>query len=97
MSHSSSQSHRCVFRIADSCKHPTERGDADDARCASCRHYAGAMRGLGDVVHAAAKATGVGLAADAIAKMRGKPCGCGERRAALNAAVPFPDKSVKDS
>lgn len=96
MSHSSSQSHRCVFRLADSCKHPTELGPADDARCASCRHYAGAMRGLGDVVHAAARMTGVSLAANAIAKARGKPCGCAERRAALNAAVPFPDKTPKD-
>lgn len=40
--------------------------------------------------------TGVSLAADAIAKARGKPCGCAERRAALNAAVPFPDKTPKD-
>lgn len=96
MSHSSSRSPKCVFRIAESCKHPIERGPADDARCASCRHYAGAMRGLGDVVHAAAKATGISFAADAVAKARGKPCGCGERRAALNAAVPFPDKTPKD-
>lgn len=96
MSHSPSQSPRCVFRIAESCLHPLERGDADDARCASCRQYAGAMRGLGDVVHAAARVTGVALAADAIAKVRGKPCGCGDRRAALNAAVPFPDKTSKE-
>ena len=80
----------CVFRIAeDRCSHPTARGATDDARCASCAKYHGRSRGLGDVVHAVAKATGV---AAVVEKVAGKDCGCGKRRAALNAAVPFTDK-----
>jgi len=47
------------------------------------------MNGLGDVVEAAAKATGVKAVVDKISKVTGKDCGCGKRKEALNEAVPF--------
>lgn len=74
-----------MFRLGASCIHPTARGPADDARCASCDHYKGSPRGLGDTVHAALGALGVHRVV--------KDCGgCAARRAALNAAVPFTDE-----
>ena len=81
----------CVFRASeDKCVHPTLRGATDDARCAACPSYAGSSRGLGDVVHSVAVATGI----DAVARKVG--CGgCAQRRAALNAAVPFTDRDGK--
>ena len=47
------------------------------------------MNGLGDVVEAAAKATGVKAVVDKISKVTGTDCGCGKRKEALNEAVPF--------
>lgn len=70
------------------CGHPTVYGDTDDARCATCDHHIGRPRGLGDVVHGIAEATGIGPAT----RMLVGDCGCAKRRAALNAAVPFTDK-----
>jgi hypothetical protein len=74
----------------DSCVHPVVAGATDAARCASCAEYRGSSRGLGDVVHSVAVATGI----DAVARKVG--CGgCAQRRAALNAAVPFTDTDRK--
>lgn len=88
-----SSSRDCIFRDDDRCAHPVVRGATDDARCASCMHYAGRPRGAGDVLHAVAKATGIAAAVEAVA---GKDCGCGRRRAALNALVPMPDQRRTD-
>ena len=57
--------------------------------CSVCSKYEGCPRGLGDVVHAVAAATGISAAVNFVS---GGNCGCAERRAALNAAVPFPDE-----
>jgi hypothetical protein len=53
-----------------------------------CEHYEGACRGLGDRVAAVASFTGLAAVARTVTKVTGKPCGCAERRAALNAAMP---------
>jgi len=50
--------------------------------------YVGRPRGAGDVVHSALKAIGVPQIMEK-AGMGG--CGCGKRRAALNAALPMTD------
>ena len=71
------------------CGHPRIAGATDEARCASCAEYRGSSRGLGDVVHSIAVATGI----DAVARKVG--CNCAKRRAALNAAVPFTDRDLK--
>ena len=47
------------------------------------------LAGLGAVVEAVTKATGVKSAVEAIAKATGKDCGCGRRRDKLNKLVPF--------
>jgi hypothetical protein len=47
------------------------------------------MRGIGDVVHAVANAS-------RITQLVGDCGGCGARRAALNAALPFTDEQRKD-
>lgn len=41
-----------------------------------------------------AQATGIAATAKALEKATGKSCGCAERRAALNKAVPFTDQGV---
>jgi hypothetical protein len=59
--------------------------------CASCSYYTGQSRGLGDIVHSVAVATGIA----AVVKWSGVDCGCGNRRAALNAALPRVDKEAE--
>lgn len=54
--------------------------------CARCQSYSGPPRGLGDIVHNVAQATGV---AAVVKRVAGEGCGCSGRRAALNRAVPF--------
>lgn len=49
----------------------------------------GRSTGLGDVVAKVTRATGIQKAAKAVAKLRGKPCGCSERQDKLNAVMPF--------
>ena len=56
--------------------------------CSLCDDYDGPPRGAGDVVHAIARATGI---AKVVEKVAGGGCGCGKRRAALNAAIPLAD------
>lgn len=46
-------------------------------------------RGLGDTVAKITRATGLDKVAKAVARVTGKPCGCAERQAALNALVPY--------
>lgn len=60
--------------------------------CSVCDQYDGPARGAGDIVHRVAKATGIAAVAKAVERATGKPCGCKERRAALNAALPLPDE-----
>ena len=47
------------------------------------------LDGLGDVVEAVTKATGIKAATDAVARATGKDCGCKRRRDKLNKLVPF--------
>ena len=82
------RSHRCIFRSDSHCSHPMLFGPASDERCAPCEKYKGPPRGLGDVVHSIAKATGI---AQVVEKVAGKDCGCAKRRAAMNAAIPLAD------
>ena len=79
----------CTFRIAEVCRHPRlERRPVDDAACAACDRYAGPDRGLGDKVARLTRATGIAAAARVVSRVTGKPCGCSQRRAKLNAAFP---------
>ena len=59
--------------------------------CQVCEHYRGRPRGLGDVVEAAARLLGIKRAVQAVERTTGKPCGCAQRRQALNEK--FPTKS----
>ena len=54
--------------------------------CQSCAHYKGPSRGLGDDIAEVFKKTGIEAVANVLKK--GKDCGCGKRRAALNEAFP---------
>jgi hypothetical protein len=47
-------------------------------------------------VHRVARATGIATVAKAVERATGKPCGCAQRRAALNAALPLPDESTDE-
>lgn len=57
-----------------------------------CDKYDGPSRGLGDTIERFTRITGVKAVTEGVAKMRGKPCSCGKRRAALNQAVPYDSK-----
>ena len=46
------------------------------------------VKGLGDVVAAVAEVTGVAAVARTVERVTGRPCGCAERRRALNSAFP---------
>ena len=60
-------------------------GKPTKENCASCKHYEGPSRGLGDFVAKATKAVGV------------KPCGkCQKRREKLNKLFPNPANKSKE-
>jgi len=46
-------------------------------------------RGFGDSVEKFTKATGIKRVVDTVSKATGQPCGCGERRDALNRMFPY--------
>lgn len=46
-------------------------------------------KGLGDTVEKFTALTGIKSAAEALAKIRGKDCGCAKRKEALNKAFPY--------
>ena len=87
----SPNNHPCRFAIGTRCTHAGVGGDVGP-KCDTCRMYSGKPRGLGDVVAMAATVTGVAAVVDVVAPN----CGCAERRAALNRAVPFTDKPTQD-
>jgi len=49
-------------------------------------------RGLGDTIHKITTATGIKKVVDKISEKTGKPCGCGQRRDALNKMFPYGNK-----
>jgi hypothetical protein len=49
-------------------------------------------RGLGDTIEKITTATGIKKVVETVAKATGKPCGCKERRDALNRVFPYQDK-----
>jgi hypothetical protein len=49
-------------------------------------------KGLGDSVENFTKATGIKAVVDKVSEVTGKPCGCGERRDALNRMFPYDKK-----
>ena len=78
-----------VRECREKCPHP----DGDRFVQVSIRKpgppYDGRVRGLGDVVHRVAKATGIDRVAKAISRATGKPCNCPKRRQQLNELVPL--------
>lgn len=88
------QQNRCIFLVPVTparCANLMVLREVTPDDCASCSYYAGRSRGLGDIVHSVAVATGIA----AVAKWSGVDCGCGNRRAALNAALPRVDKEAE--
>ena len=79
-----------------SCRHHDGRGCSlglyggrpSPGVCAQCEHYDGPARGLGDRVAAVTRATGIAAATRVVSRVTGKPCGCAQRRAALNERFP---------
>lgn len=57
----------------------------------------GRCTGLGDAVARMTRATGIQAAVNVVAKLRGKPCGCGGRQDKLNAALPFRTAGAAES
>lgn len=74
------------------CKHPLHIGAGPES-CAGCIDKVEPITGAGDIVHAATVLTGAKRLFHAVA---GDCGGCAQRRAALNAALPFTDELRKD-
>ncbi len=87
---------KCASDISGRCMNVNIGGNTSDAKCSLCDFYIGRPRGLGDIVHLAAKFSGASSAVKVMSTISGKPCGCKERRAAMNAALPFADKPPQD-
>ena len=66
----------------------------EESTCRACRDYEGEPRGAGDIVHEVATALRI---TEAAKKVFGGCGGCERRRALLNAALPLPDRSEKES
>jgi len=49
-------------------------------------------KGLGDTIEKITTATGIKKVAEAVSKVTGKPCGCQERKEALNKQFPYGDQ-----
>ena len=49
-------------------------------------------KGLGDTIHKITTVTGIKKVVDKISEKTGKPCGCGQRRKALNKMFPYGNK-----
>jgi hypothetical protein len=49
-------------------------------------------RGLGDTVEKITTVTGIKAVVDKVSQVSGKPCGCKERKDALNRAYPYKNK-----
>lgn len=49
-------------------------------------------KGLGDSIENFTKATGIKAVVDKVSDMTGKPCGCADRRDALNRMFPYDKK-----
>jgi len=79
----------CAFHSSGQCAHAAVGGEATPQKCAACDHYAGRLRGMGDVFHVALSAVGI----PAVVKAVAGDCNCAERRAAMNQALPFADKA----
>lgn len=80
----------CMFEVKGQCRHIAAGGPTDADRCASCPHYSGSPRGLGDLVHSVARVTG---AATVVRAVNGGNCAkCEERRRRLNEIAPNPLK-----
>tara|TARA_R110000744_G_scaffold215963_3_gene334760 strand:+ start:116 stop:301 length:186 start_codon:yes stop_codon:yes gene_type:complete len=47
-------------------------------------------KGLGDTIEKITKVTGIKAVADAVSKVTKKPCGCQQRKEALNNKFPYP-------
>lgn len=46
-------------------------------------------KGLGDTIEKVTTATGIKKVVDTVSQVTGKPCGCAERRDALNRMFPY--------
>ncbi len=84
----------CKFYVEDAvikCNLGLFDGNPKEEDCESCDRYQGPDRGAGDKVANFLRKTGVEKVVKAVSG--GKGCGCGNRRAALNKALPCKDKS----
>ena len=79
----------------DGCAHPAHPYGAKPSMgvCLKvCDKYDGPSRGLGDTIERFTRITGIKKLVENRAKKTGKPCNCGENRAALNRAIPYKQK-----
>ena len=87
---------KCDHHNGKGCSLNLFGGNPSIGICRVCDRYEGPDRGVGDTVHRFLVATGIAPIAKAASTATGKPCGCANRRAALNEALPFSDKTQQE-
>lgn len=80
----------CLHLEGHRCRLGLHGGVPSAGVCAVCQSYDGPLRGLGDVVDVATSLL-------RIKQIVGDCGGCAERRAALNAALPFTDSTEEET
>lgn len=88
---------RCVHLVQARCSNSACRFNGKvvaNTVCAACADYEGPDRGLGDVVHRVAQATGLTKVVKTVFK---SDCGCEKRRATLNTMVSFKNPETDSS
>lgn len=78
----------CGVRNGGCCSLGLYGGKPSEGVCNRCESYDGPARGLGDHINTFTSITGIKGIVKAVAKLRGEPCGCQDRRAALNESFP---------
>lgn len=78
----------CKHKLGTNCKLGHMNYRPSDHYCSACQDYEGKARGLGDIIHSVASATGLDKLAKKIEEKTQKPCGCKERRTKLNQLLP---------
>lgn len=87
---------KCQCPIAGYCEtHKRTMSERQHGQCSTDDRFfdgfaalQGRFTGLGDAVAKVTRATGIQAAANVVAKLRGKPCGCPKRQDALNEMWP---------
>lgn len=78
----------CGVRGGGCCSQNLYGGKPSGGVCQRCESYSGPARGLGDRINTFTELTGIKSMVKAVTDALGLPCGCADRRDALNGKFP---------